>query len=294
MWKPRQLAVATAMTDSVAAVRTIFMGNIASPALGVSPLTALKALWNGEMPLLQSAEEMEALANTLISGLWNQLADHQDRRSPFRLTREPMPVTRTALRALALTRAQELAGFVDGFFGEADEIDLPEKAHQAIMRLGELHSMFNAAAVMLADETKPATQRDLAAFTGNAQDMTRIAEESINKAIQSCKRARAGHLETMAAQSTSRNLVSAESDEPVFVKSPLSQQITRNGVAVEVEIYGDGSGHWILEVVDRQGTSHVWDEHFSTDQEALAEAISALDEEPMEFIGEPTGEHDVH
>ena len=43
-------------------------------------------------------------------------------------------------------------------------------------------------------------------------------------------------------------------EEPAFVKSPLSQRITRQGITVAVEIYGDGEDAWILEVVDGQGT----------------------------------------
>ena len=63
------------------------------------------------------------------------------------------------------------------------------------------------------------------------------------------------------------------------------QKVTRNGVTVHVEIYGDSDGRWILEVVDAENTSHVWDDPFDTDQEALAEALRALDEETLEFWG---------
>jgi hypothetical protein len=76
-----------------------------------------------------------------------------------------------------------------------------------------------------------------------------------------------------------------DNPEPDFIESPLSQSLTRNGVEVRVEIYGNSQGGWILEVVDAENTSHVWDEHFETDQQALAEALRALDEEPLEFLG---------
>jgi hypothetical protein len=42
-------------------------------------------------------------------------------------------------------------------------------------------------------------------------------------------------------------------------------------------------GKWILEVVDEGQTSHVWEDRFDTDHEALAEAIRAL-EGPTEFL----------
>ena len=60
---------------------------------------------------------------------------------------------------------------------------------------------------------------------------------------------------------------------------------TRNGVTVRLDIYGDSNDRWILEIVDAENTSHVWDEHFETDQQALDEALRALDEEPLEFLG---------
>jgi len=51
---------------------------------------------------------------------------------------------------------------------------------------------------------------------------------------------------------------------------------------------------WILEVVDQERTSHVWDDHFVSDDLALAEAIRALEEEPMEFMPNLSGPRDVH
>jgi hypothetical protein len=72
-------------------------------------------------------------------------------------------------------------------------------------------------------------------------------------------------------------------EESKVVESPLSQRLTRNGVTVAVEIYGDGEGEWILEVVDEESCSHVWDDRFPSDRDAFVEALRALDEEPLEF-----------
>ena len=74
-----------------------------------------------------------------------------------------------------------------------------------------------------------------------------------------------------------------DDQEPDFIESALSQSVTRNGVSVRIEIYGDSHGGWILEVVDAEDASHVWDERFETDQQALAEALRALDEETLDF-----------
>ncbi|WP_229333097.1 hypothetical protein [Halomonas sp. KAO] len=36
---------------------------------------------------------------------------------------------------------------------------------------------------------------------------------------------------------------------------------------------------WLLEVVNEEGTSHVWDDRFATDQAALDAVHEAIDEE---------------
>jgi hypothetical protein len=194
-------------------------------------------------------------------------------------------------------RAQELKGFVDGLFGAEEEMLLPQKAHEAVKALAELHAMFDGAAMLLADETKPAPVHELKALLRNLQQMTIVADEQINKAMQSCKRARCQRLETMATvmsrrfagagveDSGGQDVTALDDHEPDFIESPLSQSVTRNGVAVRVEIYGDSQGGWILEIVDAENASHVWDEHFESDQLALTEALRALDEEPLEFFG---------
>lgn len=279
-------------------LRTLFLGNIASPRLEVSPMAPVAQAWGGEMPEFASAEAVEEVVSVLVQGLWNRLSEHQSTRNPFRLPRFEVPPNRQALRDLACVRAQELKGFVDGLFGPEEEMALPQKAHEAVVALAELHAMFNGAAELLADEAKPAPADELKALLRNLQQMTIVADEQINKAVQSCKRARGQRLETMATV-MSRKIAGASSNdregqgmiehdddqEPDFIESPLSQSVTRNGVEVRVDIYGDSQGRWILEVVDAENTSHVWDEHFETDQQALTEALRALDEEPLEFLG---------
>lgn len=81
--------------------------------------------------------------------------------------------------------------------------------------------------------------------------------------------------------------VLSDAQESLIV-SPLSQRIARDGTAVEVEIYGDGKGAWLLEVVDEFGNSTVWDDSFMTDSAALAEALNVLDSEGIAaVIGSP-------
>ena len=44
--------------------------------------------------------------------------------------------------------------------------------------------------------------------------------------------------------------------------SPLCQSIERDGKSVRVDIYDNGEGGWILDVVDEFGNSVVWDDSF--------------------------------
>ncbi len=67
------------------AVRTRFLGNIASPVVSASPLDALKGLWGGELPVFDSLDAVNELLAALIMGLWNRLSRHQERSTPFRL-----------------------------------------------------------------------------------------------------------------------------------------------------------------------------------------------------------------
>ncbi len=70
------------------------------------------------------------------------------------------------------------------------------------------------------------------------------------------------------------------STEPELIQSPLSQTITRDGHTLQVDIYRlEEEVDWLLEVVNEEGTSHVWDDRFATDQAALDAVHEAVDEE---------------
>jgi len=77
-------------------------------------------LWGGELPAFDSMDAANELISALVMGLWNRLTRHQDRDSPFRLTRIETAPTREALAALALMRVQEIEGFVHGLFGRKE------------------------------------------------------------------------------------------------------------------------------------------------------------------------------
>lgn len=77
-------------------------------------------------------------------------------------------------------------------------------------------------------------------------------------------------------------------DSYEVIHSPLSQEITRDGYTIRVEIYADGEGRWILEAVDEYLNSTVWNVHFETDQAALDELYRTIEDEGFDsLIGEP-------
>lgn len=80
-------------------------------------------------------------------------------------------------------------------------------------------------------------------------------------------------------------------DDPDIKMSTLCQSVTRDGKTVQIEIFEDGENGWLLEVVDQYGNSTVWDDPFDTEQEALDEAMSTIDEEGIDvLIGPESGE----
>lgn len=68
---------------------------------------------------------------------------------------------------------------------------------------------------------------------------------------------------------------------PEIEESPLSGEVTRDGITVRVEIYRlvEGDRSWTLEVVDHEGNSTVWDDRFATDKDAYAKFYRTLEVE---------------
>lgn len=70
--------------------------------------------------------------------------------------------------------------------------------------------------------------------------------------------------------------------------SPLSQRMEIDGKEIDVQIYEDGEGGWLLEVVDEFNNSTVWDDPFLSDQDAMKELQRALQEDGVDsLIGPP-------
>ena len=172
------------------AVRTRFLGNIASPVMAASPLDQVRALWGGELPEFDSVDAVNELVGALVMGLWNRLTLHQDRKHPFRVIRFEVPETREGLQHLARVRREEVDGFVEGLFGAAESIDLPEKAHRALNILSDLRAILEGVRSVASDENKPATAADLAGTLRHLRELSRIVEDEMHAVMLSCTRAR--------------------------------------------------------------------------------------------------------
>ena len=182
------------------AVRTRFLGNIASPDMQGSPMRMVEALWGGELPTFDSIDEANELIGTLVMGLWNRLTRHQERSTPFRLTRMEVPAAREGMAKVACLRREELEGFVEGLFGDKESLDLPERAHKALGTLAEIRAMLDGAQVLADDPSKPAAPDDIAATIGHFRELTRIAEHEMHEAVLSCTRARRQMLAALPAR----------------------------------------------------------------------------------------------
>ena len=69
-----------------------------------------------------------------------------------------------------------------------------------------------------------------------------------------------------------------------LIYSNHCKSVSRDNKTVKVEIYSSGKNDWILEVVDEDGNSTVWDDQFTTDNEAYQEFQRTLDEEGIDSM----------
>lgn len=96
----------------------------------------------------------------------------------------------TNLATFAKVRRQELEGFVEGMFNGQDRADLPARAHQALGQLGELRAMMAGIEDLVARDIKAESRSQLETTFKHVQELTRIMEVEIHKAVMSCARAR--------------------------------------------------------------------------------------------------------
>ena len=171
-------------------VRTRFLGGIASPVSGISPLPIVKELWGGELPPFDSIDDLNELIDILVNGLWNSLTKHGSRSSPFRLARLNLEPSAKNLGLFAQVRRQELEGFVEGLCNRQDQVDLPERAHQALQHLGELRAMMAGIEDLVARDIEAESRTELETTFKHVRELTKIIEGEIHAAVISCARAR--------------------------------------------------------------------------------------------------------
>ena len=186
-------------------VRTRFLGSIATPVIGASPVAVVQNLWGGELPEFESLEAANELIGILVNGLWNGLTRHQKRTEPFRVIRLVVPATREGIAQLALTRRQEVDGFVEGLFAGQDEIDLPDKANEALNVLGEIRAKMDGAHALPTDETKPAPSAEIEKTLKYVQQLSRSIEQDMHAVLLDCARARREALREMGPPGVTRH-----------------------------------------------------------------------------------------
>ena len=73
-------------------------------------------------------------------------------------------------------------------------------------------------------------------------------------------------------------------DDDDVKMSPLSQRFEQDGKVVYIEVDDDGEGGWLLEVVDEDNNSTMWEDPFDSDEDALAEALAAIAEHGIDTL----------
>ncbi len=71
----------------------------------------------------------------------------------------------------------------------------------------------------------------------------------------------------------------ADEEEPTIIYSQLQQRIEGDGTYIDVEIYrGEDETAWVLEVVDEEDASTLYEDFFKSDQAALDEVLATIQE----------------
>ena len=66
--------------------------------------------------------------------------------------------------------------------------------------------------------------------------------------------------------------------DPKIIMSPLCREVIEDDTRIQVDIYrGENESGWILEVIDEENASTIWDEPFDTDQEALDAVLIVIE-----------------
>ena len=167
-------------------VRMRFLGHLIAPDPGVSPIEAVKGLWDGKLPEVDHIDDLNRIFELLMAGLWNDLAQRvRIRRAPVKLSSPPVGKGVKALTRIALFRIQELQRFEEGLLGDADFVDIPQPAAQGMRTLGEMVGLFGSVHNTI-KRGMPGTAEDTRALRANMTELTKIAETELNSVIDAC------------------------------------------------------------------------------------------------------------
>ena len=90
-------------------------------------------------------------------------------------------------------------------------------------------------------------------------------------------------------------MIKAKDQEPKLIESERSGPFEKDGHAVHVHIFQlEGDKDWVLEVVDENGTSTVWDDKFRTDRIAWKEFLRTIEKEGMAAVSGPIKQGQLH
>jgi hypothetical protein len=68
--------------------------------------------------------------------------------------------------------------------------------------------------------------------------------------------------------------------------SALCRTVQKDGWELEICIFEDGEGKWLLEIVNDANTSTCWTDPFDTEQQALDEALKTIKENDIAYFEE--------
>ena len=69
-------------------------------------------------------------------------------------------------------------------------------------------------------------------------------------------------------------------ENPEIIMSPLCRELVKDSTKIQIDIYRDeNEPGWILEVIDEENASTIWDEPFDTDQEALNAVLIVIEKD---------------
>jgi len=118
-------------------VRMRILGALASPNKELLPVMVIASFWPEEdFPKFVTKEEAETFFSTFM-GLWQRMEKMAIARNPLLSARGKLSSLEDA-QDLMLRRAEELeAGFIEGFWGGQDDMQMPSATAALIDGLGE-------------------------------------------------------------------------------------------------------------------------------------------------------------